>query len=137
MDTTSALRKPLLVLMTVVVLLLCLLLPRTTASSTTKWRLFSFYHNQNSCSQLLFTVDEETGLEGAQALIEGELLSKQAKYLINVDSEEFGEICLSCAGLLLSFFFSYFFPKAVLIVTFIFRSNAQQFLLGGNVSALS
>jgi len=48
--------------------------------------------------ELLFTVDEEIGLEGAVALKEGELLSSNAKYLINVDSEEFGEICLSCAG---------------------------------------
>eukprot|EP01105_Mastigella_eilhardi_P012385 TRINITY_DN283_c0_g1_i11.p1 TRINITY_DN283_c0_g1~~TRINITY_DN283_c0_g1_i11.p1 ORF type:complete len:465 (+),score=137.83 TRINITY_DN283_c0_g1_i11:697-2091(+) len=48
--------------------------------------------------ELLFTVDEEVGLEGAIALKEGELLSDRAKYLINVDSETFGEICLSCAG---------------------------------------
>ncbi|KAH3742502.1 aminoacyl-histidine dipeptidase [Pelomyxa schiedti] len=48
--------------------------------------------------ELLFTIDEETGLIGACALQPGELLSNNAKYLINVDSEEFGEICLSCAG---------------------------------------
>ena len=48
--------------------------------------------------ELLFTVDEETGLVGALGLKEGELLSKQAKYLINVDSEDWGEITLSCAG---------------------------------------
>ncbi|KAH3743739.1 aminoacyl-histidine dipeptidase [Pelomyxa schiedti] len=48
--------------------------------------------------ELLFTVDEETGLIGACALKQGELLTAKAKYLINVDSEEFGEICLSCAG---------------------------------------
>jgi len=48
--------------------------------------------------ELLFTVDEETGLVGALGLKEGELLSKNAKYLINVDSEDWGEITLSCAG---------------------------------------
>jgi len=48
--------------------------------------------------ELLFTIDEETGLVGALGLTEGELLSKNAKYLINVDSEDWGEITLSCAG---------------------------------------
>jgi len=48
--------------------------------------------------EILFTIDEETGLVGALGLTEGELLSKNAKYLINVDSEDFGEITLSCAG---------------------------------------
>jgi dipeptidase D len=48
--------------------------------------------------ELLFTVDEEVGLMGALGLKEGELLSKQAKYLINIDSEDWGEITLSCAG---------------------------------------
>jgi len=48
--------------------------------------------------ELLFTIDEETGLVGALGLKEGELLSKNAKYLINVDSEDWGEITLSCAG---------------------------------------
>jgi len=48
--------------------------------------------------ELLFTIDEETGLVGALGLKEGELLSKQAKYLINIDSEDWGEITLSCAG---------------------------------------
>jgi len=48
--------------------------------------------------ELLFTIDEETGLVGALGLKEGELLSKNAKYLINIDSEDWGEITLSCAG---------------------------------------
>jgi len=48
--------------------------------------------------EILFTIDEETGLVGALGLKEGELLSKQAKYLINIDSEDWGEITLSCAG---------------------------------------
>jgi dipeptidase D len=48
--------------------------------------------------EILCTIDEEIGLIGAQGLVEGELLSKEAKYLINIDSEDWGEICLSCAG---------------------------------------
>jgi len=47
---------------------------------------------------LMFTVDEELGLAGANKLVEGELLPPNAKYLINVDSEDWGEITLSCAG---------------------------------------
>eukprot|EP00727_Mastigamoeba_balamuthi_P012876 m51a1_g8210 hypothetical protein (510) ;mRNA; f:62241-64680 len=48
--------------------------------------------------ELMFTVDEEVGLVGAMRLKEGELLSPKAKYLVNVDSEDWGEICVSCAG---------------------------------------
>jgi aminoacyl-histidine dipeptidase len=48
--------------------------------------------------EILFTIDEETGLVGALGLKEGELLSKKAKYLVNIDSEDWGEITLSCAG---------------------------------------
>lgn len=44
--------------------------------------------------ELLFTSDEEIGLIGAAAL--KKCLS--SKYLINIDSEDFGEICVSCAG---------------------------------------
>jgi len=47
---------------------------------------------------ILFTVDEELGLAGANKLVEGELLPPNAKYLVNVDSEDWGEITLSCAG---------------------------------------
>lgn len=43
----------------------------------------------------LFTVDEETGLTGAQAL-GGEML--QGDILINLDSEDEGEIFIGCAG---------------------------------------
>ena len=45
--------------------------------------------------ELLFTIDEETGLTGAQRL-DAALLS--GKTLINLDSEEHGEICIGCAG---------------------------------------
>lgn len=48
--------------------------------------------------EIMCTIDEEIGLIGASGLVEGELLSKDAKYLINVDSEDWGQICLSCAG---------------------------------------
>jgi dipeptidase D len=45
--------------------------------------------------ELLFTVDEETGLTGAGDLKEGFIT---AKNLINLDSEEEGEIFIGCAG---------------------------------------
>lgn len=45
--------------------------------------------------EALFTVDEETGLTGAFALSK-EMLS--GKYLINLDSEDEGEIFIGCAG---------------------------------------
>ncbi len=45
--------------------------------------------------ELLFTVDEETGLTGAQSLEEGFL---KGKILINMDSEEEGELYIGCAG---------------------------------------
>ena len=44
---------------------------------------------------LLFTVEEETGLTGAR-LLDPALL--RADLLINLDSEELGDICVSCAG---------------------------------------
>ncbi|EMS11470.1 aminoacyl-histidine dipeptidase [Entamoeba histolytica HM-3:IMSS] len=47
--------------------------------------------------EALFTVDEEPGLLGAMELKEGELFDS-AKYLINVDSEDWGEVCISSAG---------------------------------------
>ena len=45
--------------------------------------------------ECVFTVDEEVGLLGADALDTTEL---QAKYLINMDSEEEGIFTVSCAG---------------------------------------
>ena len=45
--------------------------------------------------EALFTVDEETGLSGAFGLAEGMLTGK---YLINLDSEDEGEIFIGCAG---------------------------------------
>lgn len=45
--------------------------------------------------ELLFTVDEETSMKGAQEIKPGFLKSK---YLINVDSEEDWRICIGCAG---------------------------------------
>ncbi|MDR2475950.1 MAG: aminoacyl-histidine dipeptidase [Bacteroidales bacterium] len=43
----------------------------------------------------LFTTDEETGLTGANAL-DPQLL--QGDILLNLDSEEWGEFCIGCAG---------------------------------------
>jgi dipeptidase D len=45
--------------------------------------------------EALFTVDEETGLGGAQALRPGWL---RARYLLNLDSEQEGELTIGCAG---------------------------------------
>jgi dipeptidase D len=45
--------------------------------------------------EALFTIDEETGMTGAMAL-EGGLL--QARYLLNLDSEDDRELTIGCAG---------------------------------------
>lgn len=45
--------------------------------------------------EALFTIDEETGLTGAFAM-ESDMLT--GKILLNLDSEEFGEITVGCAG---------------------------------------
>ena len=45
--------------------------------------------------ECLFTVDEETGLTGAMKLQDGMLKSKR---LINLDSEDDGQIFIGCAG---------------------------------------
>jgi dipeptidase D len=45
--------------------------------------------------EMLFTIDEETGLTGAQRLEPGFFRSR---VLLNLDSEEEGEIYVGCAG---------------------------------------
>lgn len=45
--------------------------------------------------EALFTVSEETGLDGAEAL-EPEFVT--GKILLNLDSEEEGELCIGCSG---------------------------------------
>ncbi len=50
---------------------------------------------QHGPLEALFTVDEETGLTGAFELGEGMLTGK---YLLNLDSEDDGEIFIGCAG---------------------------------------
>lgn len=50
---------------------------------------------QHGPLELLFTIDEETGLTGAFALEPGFMTGK---YLINLDSENEGEIFVGCAG---------------------------------------
>ncbi len=45
--------------------------------------------------EVLFTVDEETGLTGASGLKPGIL---NGDILLNLDSEEEGEVCIGCAG---------------------------------------
>lgn len=46
--------------------------------------------------QIIFTVDEETGMYGAAAMKPEDL---KGHYLINIDSEEYGEITIGCAGM--------------------------------------
>jgi len=50
---------------------------------------------QHPAIECLFTVDEETGLTGAMKLQDGMLKSKR---LINIDSEDDGQIFIGCAG---------------------------------------
>ena len=50
---------------------------------------------QHPAVECLFTVDEETGLTGAMKLQDGMLRSKR---LINIDSEDDGQIFIGCAG---------------------------------------
>lgn len=50
---------------------------------------------QHPAIECLFTVDEETGLTGAEKLKDGVL---RAKRLINLDSEDDGQIFIGCAG---------------------------------------
>jgi dipeptidase D len=45
--------------------------------------------------EVLLTVDEEAGMGGARALLPGTLVGR---YLINLDTEEWGEFYLGCAG---------------------------------------
>ena len=44
---------------------------------------------------MIFTTEEEVGMEGALALDMSDL---RGEYLINIDSEEEGKILTSCAG---------------------------------------
>jgi dipeptidase D len=50
---------------------------------------------EHSYIEALFTVDEETGMTGAFGL-EKDMLT--GSYLINLDTEEEGELCVGCAG---------------------------------------
>ncbi|MBR1879102.1 MAG: aminoacyl-histidine dipeptidase [Paludibacteraceae bacterium] len=45
--------------------------------------------------EALFTIDEETGMYGANDLQPGWL---KGKYLLNLDNEDEGELCVGCAG---------------------------------------
>jgi dipeptidase D len=50
---------------------------------------------QHGPLEILITIDEETGLTGANNLKPGVL---QSKYLLNLDSEEEGDLTIGCAG---------------------------------------
>lgn len=45
--------------------------------------------------EVLLTINEESGMDGARGLVSGTL---QGKYLINLDTEEWGHFYLGCAG---------------------------------------
>jgi dipeptidase D len=45
--------------------------------------------------EALFTIDEETGMTGAQGLAGGLM---QAKVMLNLDTEDDNELCIGCAG---------------------------------------
>ena len=45
--------------------------------------------------EALFTIDEETGMTGAQGLAGGLM---QAKVMLNLDTEDDSELCIGCAG---------------------------------------
>lgn len=45
--------------------------------------------------EVLFTIDEETGMTGAHGLVPGQL---KARLMLNLDTEEWGEFYLGCAG---------------------------------------
>jgi len=50
---------------------------------------------QHPAIEALFTIDEETGMTGAQGLKGGELTGK---YLLNLDTEDDDELSIGCAG---------------------------------------
>ncbi|NLZ94340.1 MAG: aminoacyl-histidine dipeptidase [Bacteroidales bacterium] len=50
---------------------------------------------QHSVVECLFTVDEEEGMDGAFGLKKGFV---KGEYMLNLDTEEDGEICIGCAG---------------------------------------
>ena len=78
--------------------------------------------------EALFTVDEETGLTGAFELGDGMLTGK---YLINLDSEDEGELFIGCAGGIDTIAtFHYHAEEAPLNYTF-FRVDVSD-LLGGH-----
>lgn len=51
---------------------------------------------KNSPLEMLITTDEETGMDGARNLSEKDF---HGKYLINLDTEEFGVVIKGCAGI--------------------------------------
>lgn len=51
---------------------------------------------KNAPLELIFTTDEETGMYGAVSLKKKDFFGK---YLINLDSEQYGEIVTGCAGI--------------------------------------
>lgn len=74
--------------------------------------------------EALFTVDEESGLTGAKAL-KGDFF--KGPMLINLDTEQEGEICVGCAGGLTSTFTFTFTPEPVPEGYFFVQVNIDRF----------
>lgn len=81
-------------------------------------------HGKIEC---LFTVDEETGLTGAFGLEKGWLTGK---YLINMDSEDEGQIYISCAGGLTTDAIFTFNRKKLNDEYFFFQASVKGFIGG-------
>ena len=78
--------------------------------------------------EALFTIDEETGMSGAQNLEEGLL---QGKILLNLDSEEDDELTIGCAGGLDTFSSAAYISTEVPVFTHAFEIKVSG-LRGGH-----
>lgn len=73
--------------------------------------------------ELLFTIDEETGLKGAWG-VEGSKL--QGKKMLNLDTEEWGSLYIGCAGGI-----DYEFNRKVSMVPSRIKGNVYKMTVGG------
>jgi dipeptidase D len=73
--------------------------------------------------ELLFTIDEETGLKGAWG-VQGEML--KGKKMLNLDTEEWGSIYIGCAGGI-----DYEFTKELKVIPARISGNDLKLTVGG------
>lgn len=78
--------------------------------------------------ECLFTVDEETGLTGANALKPGIIKSK---LLVNLDSEDDGDFCIGCAGGMDTKAYFTYLPQAAPVGPYYFKVEVKG-LQGGH-----